>query len=126
MARPVRGGCWAVLAAGIFAALLWAAPASAETTLEVDAGYAGSFVPGQVVPVRVRISADRLVRATLEVGVGTSENGVPVAMPVEVPGGSQKEFLVTVQAGLNQNPDVVARLRQDDRVVASGQVTLRA
>ncbi|MGI8809314.1 MAG: hypothetical protein ACR2KK_16050 [Acidimicrobiales bacterium] len=114
------------LAVTVVASLLWAGPAGAETTLEVDAGYAGSFVPGQEVPVRVRISADRLVRGTLEVAVGSLENATPVAMAVEIPGGGQKEFLITARSGLNQSPDVVARLRQDDRLVASGQRAIRA
>src|SRR5215213_6534988 len=119
MVRPVHGGCWWALAVAVVASLVLvgpaAGPAAAETTMQVDAGYAGSFVPGQEVPVRVRISADRLIRGVLEVGVGALENGVPVALPVEVPGGGQKQFLITAPAGLNQNPDVVARLRQDGR-----------
>jgi len=126
MLRPVHGGCWWALAAAVVTSVLWAGPAGAETTVQVDAGYAGSFVPGQEVPVRVRISADRLVRGTLEVGIGNPENGVPVAMAVEVPGGGQKEFLLTAGSGTNQSPDVVARLRQDDRVVASGQTSIKA
>ena len=126
MVRPVHGGYWWALVAVALSPFVGVGPAAAETTLEIDAGYAGSFVPGQEVPIRVRISADRLVRGVLEVGVGTLENGIPVALPVEVPGGGQKQFLVTASAGLNQNPDVVARLRQDDRVVATGQTGLRA
>src|SRR5690349_3074297 len=110
-----------MVAAVVAASVLWAGPASADTTLDVDAGYAGLFIPGQEVPVRVRITADRLVRGTLEVEVGSADNGTPVALAVEVPGGSQKQFLVTAPSGYNQNPDVVARLRQDGRLVASGQ-----
>ncbi|HJV08955.1 MAG TPA: hypothetical protein VJ653_04715, partial [Acidimicrobiales bacterium] len=108
------------------ASLVWAGPAAAETTLDVDAGYAGAFIPGEEVPVRIRVSADRLVRGTLEVGIGNPENGIPVAMAVEVPGGSQKEFLLTAPSGLNPNPDVVARLRQGDQLVASGKTTVRS
>jgi hypothetical protein len=110
----------------VLAPVLAAGPAAAETTMQVDAGYAGSFVPGQDVPVRVRISADRLVRGTLEVAVGGLENGAPVAMAVEVPGGSEKQFVVTARAGPDPAPDVVARLRQDDTVLASGQASVRA
>lgn len=116
----------AVVASVALTTLGGAGPASAETTLEVDAGYAGAFVPGQEVPIRVRVTADRLVRGTLEVAVGTPENGTPVAMAVEVPGGGQKQFLMTAPAGLNQSPDVTARLRQDDRVIAAGRTTIRA
>lgn len=123
--RRRHGGCWWALVAALGVSLGWVSPAAAETTLQVDAGYAGSFVAGKEVPVRIRVSADRLLRGTLEVGVGTQENGVPVAMAVEVPGGSQKEFLVTAPSGLNQTPDVVARLLQGDQVVASGTVAVR-
>ena len=38
--------CWWAIAARVVAPLLWADPAGAETTIEVEAGYAGSFVPG--------------------------------------------------------------------------------
>lgn len=124
--RPEHGGCWWALLAAVVATLVWASPAGAETTMAVDAGYAGGFVAGQEVPVRVRVSADRLVRGTLEVGIGNLENGVPVAMAVEVPGGSQKEFLVTAPSGLNQGPDVVVRLLQGEQVVASAQTTVRS
>ena len=124
--RRRHGGCWWALLAALVAPLVWVSPASAETTLQVDAGYAGSFVAGKEVPVRIRVSADRLLRGTLEVGVGSQENGVPVAMAVEVPGGSQKEFLVTAPSGFNQSPDVVARLLQGDQVVASGTVAVRS
>ena len=124
--RPVHGGCWWALAAAVVASIVWVSPASAETTLQIDAGYAGSFVAGHEIPVRVRVAADRLMRGTLEVGVGNFDNGVPVAMPVEVPGGSQKEFLLVAPSGFNQNPDVVARLLQGDQLVASGQVTVRS
>ena len=109
--RRKHGGCWWALVAAVVAPLVWVSPAAAETTLAIDAGYAGSFVAGLEVPVRVRVAADRLVRGTLEVGIGTVENGVPVAIPVEVPGGSQKEFLVVAPSGLGaaQSPEVVAR-----------------
>ena len=131
--RRRHGGCWwALVATAVLpfavAPLAWVSPASAETTLQVDAGYAGSFVVGQEVPVRVRVSADRLMRGTLEVGIGSIENATPVAMPVEVPGGSQKEFLIVAPSGIDpaQSPDVVARLLQGDQIVASGHMTVRA
>ena len=52
--RSMADRSWAIAALGV-APLLWADPAGAETTIEVEAGYAGSFVPGQEVPVRVRV-----------------------------------------------------------------------
>jgi hypothetical protein len=126
--RRRHGGCWSALVAAVVASVAWVSPASAETTLQVDAGYAGSFVAGQAVPVRVRVSADRLMRGTLEVGIGSPESAVPVAMPVEVPGGSQKEFLIVAPSGMDpaQSPDVVARLLQDGQIVGSARVTIRS
>lgn len=124
--RRKHGGCWWALVAALGASLVWASPAAAETTLQLDAGYAGSFVAGKEVPVRIRVSADRLLRGTLEVGIGRQENGIPVALPVEVPGGGQKEFLVSAPSGPDQNPDIVARLLQGGQVVASGTVTVRS
>jgi hypothetical protein len=59
-------------------------------------GPGGTRAPssaGVPVPVRVRVTADRLVKGTLEVTVGRAAR-LPVALPVEVPGGSQKQFLV--------------------------------
>lgn len=128
--RRVRGGTWWALATALVATVVGpvatAGPASAETTLEVDAGYAGAFVPGQSVPVRVAVSADRLVRGSLEVTVGGSAQSIPVAMAVEVPGGSQKQFLVVAGSSFEQGPEVEAVLRQDGRVVASAAAPIRA
>lgn len=64
MVRPVHGGCWAAIAALVVAPLPWADPAGAEATIDFEARYAGSFVPGQEVAVRARVSTDRLLRAT--------------------------------------------------------------
>lgn len=127
--RRVRGGTWWALATALVAFVApvgWAAPAEAETTLQIDAGYAGAFVPGRAVPVRVAVSADRLVRASLEVTVGGPGRAVPVAMAVEVPGGSQKQFLVVAGTAFEQVPQVKARLHQDGRVVASAEARIRA
>ena len=129
MLRRVHGGTWwalATLLVAVVAPVAWAGPAAAETTLQVDAGYAGAFVPGQAVPVRVAVSADRLVRASLEVTVGESGRSVPVAMAVEVPGGSQKQFLLVAGTAFEQVPPVKARLHQDGKVVASGETQIRA
>lgn len=84
-----------------------AAPASAATSLTLEVGYAASYVPGQPVPVRVQVAADRLVSGELQIVV----DGVTTAAPVEVPGGSEKEFLVVVPTANRSGPlNVVARL----------------
>lgn len=92
----------------IAAALAVASPASAATTVKLEVGYAGSFVPGQPMPVRVQVAADRLVSGELQVLV----DGVSTSAPVEVPGGSEKEFLVIVGTTANRSGpvNVIARL----------------
>ncbi|MDQ6727644.1 MAG: hypothetical protein M3066_15970 [Actinomycetota bacterium] len=125
--RPVRGGPWWALAfalLALFALIGFAGPAAADTTVQVDPGYAGAYVPGQAVPVRVAVSADRLLRGTLEVAVGSG--AAPVAMAVEVPGGSQKQFLVVAPGSHDEAAGVVVRLRESGRIVASGGGQLQA
>jgi hypothetical protein len=98
------------------------APAIAATVLEVDAGYAGSYRPGAPVPVRVRVSADRLLRAELEVRPSSHfGDSVKVGVPVEVPGGTVKEVVVVVPTDLGGGQtEVLAVLRHDGQEVARG------
>ncbi len=110
------GGSWtkplralvAALVGACALAYLPASPAAAATTLAVEVGYAGTYVPGQPVPVRVRVAADRLIAGELEVLV----DGVATLAPVEVPGGSEKQFLLVLgtPAGRSNRVNVVARL----------------
>lgn len=116
------GGRWALVAAlavAVVGPVAAAAPAAAETALQVDAGYAGAFAPGQPVPVRVSVAADHLVRGTLQVVVGAA---TPVDVPVEVPGGSQKQFLIVVSSFFESSPSVSARLREGGQVVTKDTV----
>ena len=122
-AVAVPGGLAAALLAALL--LIWpaAGPASAETVLAVDPGYAGSYVPGWPVPVRVQVTADRLVRGRLEVELS---GGAPVALPVEVPGGSQKQFLVVVAPERGSGPvQVTARLLEGSKPAATARVAAR-
>lgn len=76
-----------------------APPAPAVSTLKVEAGYGGFILPGRSFPVRVEARTDRLVRGRIEV-IARSDNGpgdsVAVRLPVEVPGGGAKSFVVVV------------------------------
>lgn len=104
--------------------LLYAQPAAAETSLEVEAGFGEQYAPGRSVPVRVTIDADRLVRGTLVVRApmaqmfrgGGNETGDAVAqLPVEVPGGSVKEFLLTVPTtGVRRSLEITVQLDAGD------------
>ena len=128
--RPRRRiGLAALAAVPVFLLLGPAAvpPALAATSLHVTGAYDGSYVPGRPMAVRVQITADRLVRGRLE--VSTAE-GTPVGLPVEVPGGSSKEFLVVLPAWLSFNFDgavgVQARLRDGSTDIATGDAILQS
>lgn len=75
------------------------APAPAVSSLKVEAGYDGFVLPGRSFPVRVEARTDRLVRGRIEV-IGRFDNGpgetVSVRLPVEIPGGGAKSFVVVV------------------------------
>ena len=119
-----------VVAAGTFVAATLAGitagapPVAAETRIEVTAGYAGgNYVPGRGVPVRIHITADRLVQGTLHVQLEQLGDSVPVTVPVEVPGGSDKQYLVVLPtlAGATR-ADITARLTGDDAAAGDAEV----
>ena len=81
--------------------------------LTIEAGYAGAYEPTVPMPVRVTITAERLVRTDLVV----QGDGPPIRTPVEVAGGSRKQIVVllptpdaggpvTVKASLGAGPPV--------------------
>jgi hypothetical protein len=86
----------ALIAAGLV--VLDAAPAAADARVEVEAGYVdGQIVPGRPVPVRVEVHADQLLTGTLSATaylLGNPQETVTV--PIEVAGGSVKDYLVVV------------------------------
>ncbi len=88
----------AVVAVVIAGLLFAASPAAADADLEAEAGYVdGQIVPGRPVPVRVQIRSDQLVTGTLTVTPYTvGEPGDAVTTPVEVAGGSVKDYLLVV------------------------------
>jgi len=127
--RSLPGRRWsAALALLLFFAWepAFPAPAAAATTLEVDAGWGGSYHPGQQVPVRVTVIADRLLRGDLQVEVAGVTTTPTVERPVEVPGGSAEEHLFVLSSAAEQpGAEVRAVLRVDDEVVASGTSVLQ-
>jgi len=99
----------AVVGAGL--AAVGAPPAAAETKLTVEAGYNGAFIPGRPVPVRVVVTADRLVKGSLVLQISGFTDGTTTTLPVEVPGGSVKEFLIVIPTpGAQDSLDLTARL----------------
>ena len=89
--------------------------------------YDGSYVPGHPSAVRVQVAADRLLRGRLEVTVAED---TMVSVPVEVPGGSTKEFLVVVPGSQSFRFDgavpVRARLRDGSNDLATGTGILQS
>jgi len=104
-----------------------AAPAAAETTLGVAGAYDGSYVPGRPAAVRVQVAADRLLRGRLDVTVAGEAT---VSVPVEVPGGSTKEFLVVVPGSqsfaFERAVPVEVRLRDGSNELAGGRGVLQS
>lgn len=93
--------------------------------IELDVGWSGRYHPGEGMPVRVRVAADRLVRGDLEVSVDTQGfMTVPsVVVAVEVPGGSTKEYLVVVPTAIDPvGVDVVASLEGSGLVEGRSRV----
>ena len=67
---------------------------AAGVELEASAGFAGRYLVGRRLPITVDITADRLVRGTVEVQIDGLQGTWSV--PVEVPGGSSKEVVLVV------------------------------
>lgn len=124
------------LGAALLTAVLPGAPVSAQDSdqgavdggiaFTIDAGWGARYQPGEPIPVRVQITAPRLLRGTLLVDVGNDEfNDMPsVSVPFEVPGGSTKQYLVVAPTSAQPRGDsVTATLLEDDRRVA--EVTSR-
>jgi hypothetical protein len=109
----------------LFGALAFPArPAAAAQgdVLSVSAGFGGLGVPGSMIPVRVRIAAERLVAGSVEVSVREDggSTAARVTVPVEVAGGSVKEYVLIVPTPL------AVQARLDARLAArSGDVIAR-
>ena len=102
-----------------------AAPALAATRLEVGAGHGGFHVPGRAVPLRVTVSAERLVHGELVV-VAPGRQEPITTLDVEVAGGSVKRFLLVVPGGVAADTgSLTVALRQDGQKVGTGKADLR-
>lgn len=122
-----RAGLAAALAlAAVLASIGLATPAGAASELEVTVGYGGYVLPGRSFPVAVSVTTDRLVRghleATVRSGFGEGQDA-SVSLPVEVPGGGAKRYLITLPgtAWFQGAP-----LEVDVRLLERGDVVARA
>jgi hypothetical protein len=113
------------------AAVVLAAPAAGPASaaadpehLDVQVGYAGHFVPGKPVVVKVKISPARLVSGTLTVRTGADST---VSRKIEVAGGSVKEFAFTLAT---ESPvdtaAITAQVRRGGKLVATGEGSAEA
>jgi hypothetical protein len=100
-----------------------AGPAAATTDITVTAGLGGSYTPGDRVPVRVTIEADRLVDGTVTVSVtgGVTQR---VSVPAEVPGGSVKDLWVLVPTSMGFDEHLTVELREGGDLVADASAAL--
>jgi hypothetical protein len=109
---------WAGVTVGGLALVAFPPSADAQerqgTTIEVDAGYGGTYIVGRRLPVHVTVRTDRLVQGTLEVTVP----GQPGTwgIDVEVPGGGVSDFVVVVPT-----PNFAALRDVDVRLVGAGE-----
>ena len=102
-----------------------AAPALAATRLDVNAGHGGFHVPGRAVPLRVTVSAERLIHGDLVV-VAPGRKDPITTLAVEVAGGSVKRFLLVVPGGVAAaTGSLTVELRQNGQKVGTGKADLR-
>jgi hypothetical protein len=117
-----------VIGGGVLVAslIVGAAPSAAQqdgaegVQVEVVAGYDGRYLVGRRLPVTVSIEADRLVRGAVEVAIDGLAGTWSV--PVEVPGGSDKQVVVVIPSSAGFPVDAV-----QVRLVGSGEaITVEA
>lgn len=101
-----------------------ARPAAASTDIAVAAGLGGSYTPGDRVPVRVTINADRLVDGTITVSVVGGDATQRVSVPAEVPGGSVKDVWVLVPTSVGFDAQLRVQLRDGKDVLAEKSAAL--
>lgn len=121
------------VAAALLPTIVATAPAAAASQIEVTVGYGGYTLRGRSFPVAVELTTDRLVQGRIEVSADSQFDGqdVTAALPVEVPGGGAKRYVVTLPSGpwFEGAPvNVRARLIAGDGsvVATSAEQTLRA
>lgn len=91
----------------------------------VTAGYAGAFVSGRQLPVRVTVRANRLVRGELRADIEADGRKHTVSMPVEAPGGTVKQFAFVASGATTQGQvNIKVEVSSEKTVVGSATTTL--
>lgn len=76
--------------------VLFAPPADAATTVNVQVGFGGRHRTGADLLVQVDIVADQLIDGELRIRPEDGPGGLTVVVPVEVAGGAQKRFVAVM------------------------------
>ena len=122
IALAIAASSQTVIVAAVGAATRSVSPAMArpaEGRLAIDAGIGGRYRAGADVPVRVTITADRLIHDTLRVRTDPLDGlGPEIRVAVAVAGGSTKVVrLVVPTFGGNGPLDVSATLASDQSTI---------
>jgi hypothetical protein len=80
-----------------------ARPAAHPVAVRVDAGWGGWYSPGEHIPVRLTLSSPRLVRGLIQLSWSRpSSLATPVAVPIEIVGGTTKKVTVELDTAGDQ------------------------
>src|SRR5690606_30241538 len=88
-------------------------------------GVAGRFKPGLPVPLVISVRAEQLITGTIRVQANTDATALTVEVPVEVPGGSTKQWVVSVPTSPWNDAPVAAVLVGDDGETVLGRQSVR-
>jgi hypothetical protein len=117
-------GAVALAAAG--AALVASPDPAGADELSVDAGVDGFYDPGEHVVVRVTIKADRLLRGEVRVAAPNAGRTIVVRQPVEVPGGAEKTYLLSVPTSPFEGGRLGVELDPDGAEPLEREISLQA
>jgi hypothetical protein len=115
-----------VAALAVAGSVLAASPGIARADeVTVEAGVDGFYDPGEHVVVRVTVSADRLLRGELRVGVPNAGRTIVVRRPVEVAGGAEKTYVLPVPTSPFDGGNLTVDVVPDDGEPLRRTVTLQ-
>lgn len=104
----------------------FAPAASAQTELEVEAGFGGFHEFGADLVIRVRVETDRLVNGTLQAFPSAPFGSFPVVQaPVEAAGGTTKEFLLVFPSFQEWGGGIQVDLIEDGVATATALAQVR-
>ena len=94
--------------------------AAAETDLAVEVGYGGIGHGGRSFPLLIEVTTDVLFVGELR--ISSQDTGLAIARPVEIPGGTTREFTVVWEGSPWGFDTATVQLVSGDEIVASTTV----